>query len=121
MQAGHRQDQVRHTHRRHDAAARRADVGQNVFGVDVQPRLQAKAQHAARFGQRVPDFRIRLVAGVHGNAVVRQRGDGRAVLVRHRFHGVHEFLVFALRVGHQRNRGRRHGGQLGDFARMVHA
>ena len=46
---------------------------------------------------------------------------GRAVLVRHRFHAVHEFLVLALGVVDQGHRGAGHGCQRGNFAGVVHA
>ncbi|MDT4829024.1 hypothetical protein FQZ97_624320 [compost metagenome] len=121
VQTGHRQRQIGGADRRHDPAARGVHVGQDLLRVDVQAWLQAEAQHAARLGQGIPDRRVRFVARIDGNAVVGQRGDCSAVLVRHRFHAMHEFLMLALGIGHQRHRGRRHGRQLRDLAGMVHA
>ena len=62
-----------------------------------------------------------VVAGKHGDAVVGQRLEHRAVLDSGCLGSGEELLVLALRVVHQRHRRLRQPREPGDLADMVHA
>ncbi len=83
--------------------------------------LAGKAPHACPAGQLRPQGRIGVFSRKDRGATRRQGLQHRSVFAGHRFNGVHEFLVFALRVVHHRHRGLRHGGQLLHLAGVVHA
>ena len=91
------------------------------LGGDVGIAAPGKTHLAAGTGQALPDGRVGIVGRVHRHAVGGQCGNDGAVLVGHRLDAGHEFLVLTLRVVDQGHGGLGDVGQLGDFARVVHA
>ena len=77
--------------------------------------------HPFAGGQLLPDGRAGIVAGKDRRAVRGERAEHAAVLSGGGLGAIHEFLVLALGIQHQRHLWAGHGGQTGNLAGVVHA